>query len=197
LNALFLLYLPYYEEQNSEQILSGYIGPSIDLKGNVVSKDINADVMLTENKDVTVILEAEARSLDTESLKIVLVDPQKQEYSWEKKFSPALGSNGKWKGNIAYFSFTPKASGVHHLKISNAIFDTDVRIVSGMVNLYEQPFFVITLFLSFVIMLTGLFSLRKKKIMESMYSGKIVNDIICFCLAIPISWIILNTFVRW
>jgi hypothetical protein len=169
----------------------------MDLKGNFMSKDINVDAMLTENKDVSVIFEDEAGSLDTESLKIDVVDPLKREYSWEKKFSPVLKGIGKWNGLIAYFSFTPKASGVHHLKISNATFDTDVSIVSGMVNLFEQPFFMITLFLSFVVMITGLFSLRRKAIMESMYSGKIINDIICFCLAIPLTWILVNNVVRW
>jgi hypothetical protein len=187
-NSLFLVYLPYYEEHKGEQILSGDIGPS---------NDINADVMLTENKDVTIFLEEEERSLDTESLKIVLVDPQKREYSFGKKFSPGLGVNGKWDASRESFSFIPKASGVHHIKISNADFLTHIELVSGMANLYQQPFFVITLFISFVIMLTGLFSLRKKAIMESMYSGKIVNDIICFCLAIPISWIIVHNVARW
>jgi hypothetical protein len=188
-NSLFLAYLPSYEGNKGEQILSDYIGPS---------NDINADIMLTENKDVTIFLEEEEeRSLDTESLKIDVVDPQKKEYTFEMKFSPALGTNGKWDATRDSFSFIPKASGVHHLKISNATFDTDVRIVSGMANIYQEPFFVITLFVSFVIMLTGLFSLRKKTIMESMYSGKIVNDIICFCLALPISWIIVHNVARW
>jgi hypothetical protein len=187
-NSLFLVYLPYYEGNKGEQILSDSIGPS---------KDINADVLLIENKDVTIFLEEDERSLDTESLKIDIVDPQKKEYSFEKKFSPGLGTNGKWDATRDSFSFIPKASGVHHLKISNATFDTDVRIVSGMANLYQQPFFVITLFVSFVTMLTGIFSLRKKAIMESMYSGKIVNDIICFCLALPISWILVHSVARW
>jgi hypothetical protein len=194
---LFLVYLPSYEEQKGEQILNDYIGPKMDLKGNVMSKEINADFMLTEDKDVTVIFESEVRPSNTETLKIDLVDPQKREYSWDKTFSSALGRSGKWDASKEYFSFTPKVSGVHHLKISNAIFNTDVSIISGMVNLYDQPFFVVTLFLSFVIMLTCLFSLRKKAIMESMYSGKIVNDIICFCLAVPISWIIVHNIVRW
>jgi hypothetical protein len=187
-NSLFLVYLPYYEGNIGEQILSDSIGPS---------KNINADVMLTENKEVTIFLEEGERSLDTELLKIDVVDPQKKEYSFEMKFSPALGTNGKWDATRDFFSFTPKASGVHHIKISNADFLTHIELVSGMANLYQQPFFVITLFISFVIMLTGLFSLRKKAIMEAMYSGKIVNDIVCFCLAIPISWIIVHNVARW
>lgn len=196
-NSLFLVYLPYYEGNRGEQILSDSIGPSMDLKGNVVSKDINTDVMLTENKDVTIFIEEEVRSLDTESLKIDVVDPQKREYSFAKTFSPALGHSGKWDATRDSFSFTPKVSGVHHIKISNANFSTHIELVSGRANLYQQPFFVIALFISFVIMLAGLFSLKKKAIMESMYSGKMVNDIICFCLAIPISWIIVQNVARW
>jgi hypothetical protein len=50
-NFLFLGLLLFYEEYiKGEQILSDYIDPS---------KDIDADVMLTEDKVVTIFLEAE------------------------------------------------------------------------------------------------------------------------------------------
>ncbi len=188
-NSLFLGLLPFYEEHiKGEQILSDYIDPS---------KDINADVMLTENEVVTIVLKAKEPYSDSELLMIAVVDPQNRESSWEKNLSISAvsGRNGAVRGTKDYFSFTPKVSGLHHIKISNADFQTDIELVPGMANPYEQPFFVTTLFVSFVIMLTGCFSLRKKAIMELMYSGKIVNEILYFCLAIPISLIIVRNVV--
>jgi hypothetical protein len=189
-NSLLLGLFPFYEEHiKGEQILSDYIDPS---------KEINADVKLTENEVVTIVLRAEEQYSDSELLKIIVVDPQNIEYSWEKNLSVSgvSGRNGAVTGTKDYFSFTPKVSGVHHIKISNADFKTDIELVSGMVNPYGQPFFLITLFVSFVIMLTGLFSLRKKAIMELIYSGKLsVNKILHFCLAISISLIIVHNIV--
>ena len=189
-NSLLLGLFPFYEEHiKGEQILSDYIDPS---------KEINADVKLTENEVVTIVLKAEEQYSDSELLKIIVVDPQNIEYSWEKNLSVSgvRGRNGAVKGTEDYFSFTPKVSGVHHIKISNADFKTDIELVSGMVNPYGQPFFLITLFVSFVIMLTGLFSLRKKAIMELIYSGKLsVNEILHFCLAISITLIIVHNVV--
>lgn len=132
-----------------------------------------------------------------ELLKIIIDDPQNKKYSFEKKVYPSFrGLHWTDAGTRDYISFTPMVSGVHHIEISNATFYTGIELFSGMMNPYQQPSFIITLFLSFVIMLTGLFSLKKKAVMESIYSGKIVYDIICFCLAIPISWFILNNVVR-
>ncbi len=189
-NSFFLGLFPFYEEHiKGEQILSDYIDPS---------KEINADVKLTENEAVTIVLKAKEQYSDSELLKIVVVDPQNIEYSWEKNLSVSgvSGRNGAVTGTKDYFSFTPKVSGVHHIKISNADFKTDIELVSGMANPYGQPFFLITLFVSLVIMLTGLFSLRKKAIMELIYSGKLsVNKILHFCLAISISLIIVHNIV--
>lgn len=65
--------------------------------------------------------------------------------------------NGALIDTEDYFSFTPKVSGVHHLKISNADLQTDIDLVSGMTNPYVKPFFILTLSASFVIMIAGLF----------------------------------------
>ncbi|HWQ50059.1 MAG TPA: hypothetical protein VN414_14170 [Methanosarcina sp.] len=189
-NSLFLGSLPFYEEHiKGEQILSDYIDPS---------KNINVDVMLTENEVVTIILKAKESYSDSELLKIAVVDPQNKEYSWEKNVSVSAvsGRNGAVKEAKDYFSFTPKVSGVHHIKISNANFQTDIELVSGMANLYNQPFFLITLFVSLVIMLTGLFSLRERAITKLIYSGRLsVNEIFHFSLAILISLIIVHNVV--
>lgn len=188
---LLLFSLPFYEEHiKGEQILSDYIDQS---------KDINADVIFTENKVVTISFETYRPYTDSELLKIDDLDSQDREYSWGKNFS-GYSVIGSYRvavptGNKDYFSFTPKVSGVHHIRIGNANFETDVTVFSGMRNPYQQPFFMVTLFISFIIVLTGLFSLRKKAIVELIYSGKIANEILYFCLAIPISLIIVYSVV--
>jgi hypothetical protein len=160
-NSLFLVYLPYYEESvKCEQILSDFIDSS---------KDINANVTLAENEAVTIFLDVYGLYPGSEELlKIVVIDPENRKYSWEENIS---GSTTKGF-HENHFSFTPKASGVHHIEISNAIFETDIRVVSGMVNLYEQPSFVTILFLSLVVTLTGLFSIKKKAVMKQFIQGK-------------------------
>lgn len=171
---------------------------SKDLNGNINSKDINADIILHENKVLTIVFQAEEPYTDTELLKVNVVDPQNKEYSFEKNISvSAVRGRGLLRGTTEYISFTPKVAGMHNIKISNAKFQTYVELISGMVNPYGQPLFMITLFVSFVITLTGLFSLRKKSIKELIYSGKIANELVYFCLTLPISWIIVNNVVRW
>jgi hypothetical protein len=189
-NFLFLVYLPYYEEHiKGEQILSDYIDSS---------KNINADVTLTENKMVTFFYEPLESNSYPELLKNIVVDPQKRKHSFDKQLYPSRrGIHWNDPGTNDYFSFIPKVSGVYHIEISNATFFTDIELFSGMINPYQQPSFMIALFISFVIMLTGLLSIKKKAIMELIYSGKIFNEIIYFCLAIPISWIIVHNVVRW
>jgi hypothetical protein len=132
---------------------------------------------------------------DYESLKIVAVDPQNKESLWIKNISVSAvaGRNGVVRGTKDYFSFTPKVSGMHHLKISNANFQTDIELVSGMINPYGQPFFLVTLFISVIIVTTGLFSLRKKVIMKLIYSGSfLIKQVLHFFPAISISLIIVH-----
>lgn len=148
---------------------------------------------------MTISFETYRPYMNSELLKIDVVDPQNREYSWGKNFS-GYSVVGYYRaaaptGNKDYFSFTPEVSGVHHIQISNANFETEVTLVSGMINPYQKPFFMLMLFISLVIVVTGFFSLRKKAIMELIYSGKIANEIICFCLAIPISLIIVYSVV--
>jgi hypothetical protein len=183
---LLLGTLPYYEEHiKGEQILSDYIDSS---------ENVNADVTLTENKVVTFFFEPIGSHSYPELLKIIVIDPQNRKYSFDKKLYPTIRV-GILPND--YFSFTPKVSGIHHIEIGNATSFTDIELFSGMINPYQQPSFMMTFFISFVIMLTGLLSLRKKAVMELVYSGKIVNEILYFCLAIPISWIILNNLIKW
>jgi hypothetical protein len=198
-NSLFLGFLPFYEENiKGEHILSDYVDVSKDLNGNINSKDIDTDVMLYENKVLTIVFQAEEPYTDSELLKVNVVDPQKREYSLEKSlFVSAVRGRGSSRGNTEYISFTPKVSGMHHIKISNAQFQTNVELISGMVNPYGQPLFMVTLFFSVVITLTGLLSLRKKAITELIYSGKIANELVYFFLTVPISWIIVNNVVSW
>ncbi len=198
-NLLFLGSLPFYEENiKGEHILSDYVDVSKDLNGNINSKDINADIMLYENKILTIVFQAREPYTDSELLKVNVIDPQKREYSLEKTLNVSAVRGRASSGTTTeYVSFTPVVSGMHHIKISNAKFQTNVELVSGMVNPYGQPFFLVTLFISLVIALTGLLSLRKKTIMDLVYSGKIANELIYFCLTVPISWIIVNSVIRW
>lgn len=198
-NLLFLGYLPFYEENiKGEHILSDYVDVSKDLNGNINSKDINADIMLYENKVLTIVFKAGEPFTDSELLKVNVIDPQKREYSLEKTVNvSAVRGRASPGPTTEYISFTPVVSGMHHIKISNAKFRTNVELVSGMVNPYGQPFFLVTLFISLVITLTGLLSLRKKTITDLVYSGKIANELIYFCLTVPISWIIVNSVIRW
>lgn len=198
-NSLFLGFLPFYEENiKGEHILSDYVDVSKDLNGNINSKDIDTDVMLYQNKVLTIVFQAEEPYTDSELLKVNVVDPQNREYSLEKALSvSAVRGRGSSRETTEYISFTPKVSGMHHIKISNAKFQTDVDLISGMVNPYGQPFFMVTLLLSVVITLAGILSLKKKVITELVYSGKIVNELIYFCLTIPISWIIVNNVISW
>ena len=198
-NLLFLGSLPFYEENiKGEHILSDYVDVSKDLNGNINSKNINADIMLYEDKILTIVFQAREPYTDSELLKVNVIDPQKREYSLEKTLNVSAVRGRASSGTITeYVSFTPVVSGMHHIKISNAKFQTNVELVSGMVNPYGQPFFLVTLFISLVIALTGLLSLRKKTIMDLVYSGKIANELIYFCLTVPISWIIVNSVIRW
>ena len=189
-NFLFLASLPYYEEHiKGEQILSDYVD---------LSRDINTDVTLTENKLVTIFFDPLDSDSNQELLRIVLVDPQNKKYTFDKELHPYIRKI-RWSDSEAkdYLLFTPKESGVHHIEMSNATSFTDIEIYSGMTNPYQQPSFMSTLFLSFVITLTGLFSLDIKGLIESIYSGKIAIEVLYCCLVIPISWIIVNSVVIW
>jgi hypothetical protein len=188
-NFLFLG-LFYEEHMKGEQILSDHIDPS---------KNISADVMLMENKMVTIVLETKEPYMDSELLKIVVVDPQNKDYSLEKKFSGfTLGGSHtpRTVGNKDYFSFTPKVSGTYHVKISNAYFQTNIKLISGMVNIYDQHFFLITLSSSFIIMVAGLFSSMNRETIELIKLENIsVKGILHFILAVFISWIIVHNIV--
>ena len=151
-----------------------------------------------ENKILTIVFQAREPYTDSELLKVNVIDPQKREYSLEKTLNvSALRGRASTGTTTEYVSFIPVVSGMHHIKISNAKFHTNVELVSGMVNPYGQHFFLVTLFFSLVIALTGLLSLRKKTIMDLVYSGKIANELIYFCLTVPISWIIVISVIRW
>lgn len=153
INFFLLITLPFIAEYISgDNILNESIGPS---------KDLEANILLTENEKVTVVFKTEERALNSESLNISLVDPQKKEFFWEKSFTPTPSDEtGTQKEAMAqqtidFFSFTPKASGIYHLKISNADFQTDVKIVSGMITPSEQPSYLPLLLISLIVMFAG------------------------------------------
>ncbi|AKB78432.1 hypothetical protein MSHOH_1949 [Methanosarcina horonobensis HB-1 = JCM 15518] len=172
-----------------EEILSDSVGSS---------KDINNDVMLTENEVVTIVFKTEEPYSRSELLKIVIVDSKNIERSWEKDFygSTIGGSRGSERGAKGYFSFTPEVSGMHHIKISNADFQTNVKLVSGMVNPREQPFLLATLFVSFLVMAAGILSLKEGAIKEFIrFRSFSINGILNFCIALYISLVIVHNVV--
>ena len=93
----------------------------------------------------------------TELLNITIVDPQNTKYSWQKSFGIDHHSGDYQTGVYSddFTVFTPKYSGIHQIKISNAEFNTDVKLVSGMTHLTEQPLYFKTLIISTVLLFIG------------------------------------------
>lgn len=183
LSKFFLLItLPFIAEYISgDNILNDSIGPS---------KDLEANILLTENEKVTVVLKTEEQALNSESLNISLVDPQKKELFWEKSFTPipsdetGTQNEAMVQQTIDFFSFTPKESGIYHLKISNADFQTDVKIVSGMITPSEQPSYLPLLLISLIVMFAGfLFKSIRMGFRRFSFSGAI-NFIISLSLSL-------------
>lgn len=153
INFVLLITLPFIAEYISgEDILTDSIGPS---------KDTEANIFLTENEKVTIVFKTYERTLSSELLNISLVDPQKKDFFWKKSFTPTPSDEtGTEKESTAqqtidFFSFTPKVSGIYHIKISNADFQTDIKIVSGMITPSEQPSYLPILLTSLVVMFAG------------------------------------------
>ncbi len=135
-----------------EEVLSASIGPS---------NDIDESVMFTENEPVTFIFSTEKTR--SELLDITIIDPQNAEYSWQKSFGKAHQS-GTYVDDFTVF--TPRSSGIHQIKISNADFNTDVKLVSGMTHPTEQPLYFKTMIISTVLLFIGamLFGASTKKV---------------------------------
>jgi len=177
-----LITLPFIAEYISgDNILNESIGPS---------KDLEANILLTENEKVTVVFKTEERALNSESLNISLVDPQKKEFFWEKSFTPTPSDETETQKEamaqqtIDFFSFIPKASGIYHIKISNADFQTDVKIVSGMITPSEQPSYLPLLLISLIVMFAGcLFKSIRMGFRRFSFSGAI-NFIISLSLSL-------------
>ncbi|AKB57870.1 hypothetical protein [Methanosarcina barkeri] len=177
-----LITLPFIAEYISgDNILNESIGPS---------KDLEANILLTENEKVTVVFKTEERALNSESLNLSLVDPQKKELFWEKSFTPipsdetGTQKEAMTQQTIDFFSFTPKASGIYHIKISNADFPTDVKIVSGMITPSEQPSYIPLLLISLIVMFAGcLFKSIRMGFRRFSFSGAI-NFIISLSLSL-------------
>jgi hypothetical protein len=135
-----------------EEVLSASIG-----KYN----DIDESVMFPENEEVTFILST-SEIAQTELLNITIVDPQNKEYFWKKGFG---GYDSTGEHSQFFMVFSPKSSGIYQVRISNADFDTKVKLVSGMTRPTEQPLYLITLIISVALMVIGgiLFGLLQEK----------------------------------
>lgn len=136
-----------------EEVLSAPIGPS---------SNIDESVMFTENEKVTFIISTKEHTR-TELLNINIIDPQNTEYSWQKDFG---GHNQSGEFIDDFTVFTPQSSGIHQIKISNADFNTDVKMVSGMTHPSEQPLYFKTLITSLILLFIGaiLFGASRRKI---------------------------------
>lgn len=133
-----------------EEVLSASIGSS---------NDIDESVMFTENEPVTFIFSTEKTR--SELLDITIIDPQNAEYSWQKSFGK---QSGTYVDDLTVF--TPRSSGIHQIKISNADFNTDVKLVSGMTHPSKQPLYLKTMLVSAVLLFIGtmLFGASTKKV---------------------------------
>lgn len=136
-----------------EEVLSASIGRY---------NDIDESVMLTENEEVTFIIST-SEVAQTEVLNITIVDPQNKEYFWKKGFG---GFDEPGQHSQYLMVFTPTSSGMYQVRISNAEFDTKVKLVSGMTRPQEQPFFLMTLIISVIITVIGaiLFGASTRKV---------------------------------
>ena len=141
-----------------EEVLSASIEPL---------RDIDESAMFTKNEPVTFIFSTR-EPVRTELLNITIVDPQNAEYSWQKGFGISHQSGDYQTGVYSddFTVFTPKSSGIHQIKISNADFNTDVKLVSGMTHPSEQPLYFKALIISTVLMVIGamLFGASTRKV---------------------------------
>lgn len=96
-------------------------------------------------------------------MNITIVDPQNKEYFWKKGFG---GFNDAGQHSQFFMVFAPKSSGMYQVRISNADFDTNVKLVSGMTRPPEQPLFLKTLIISVIITIIGaiLFGASQRKV---------------------------------
>jgi hypothetical protein len=141
------------ESITGEEVLSASIG-----KYN----DIDESVMFKENEEVTFIFST-SELVQTELLNITIVDPQNKEYFWQKGFG---GYNSPGEHVEFATVFTPKSSGMYQVRISNADFNTKVKLVSGMTRPAEQPLYLKTLLISVVLTVIGgiLFGASTRKV---------------------------------
>ncbi|MDD3246005.1 MAG: hypothetical protein PHF18_03965 [Methanosarcina sp.] len=153
-NFVFLIVsVPVAGFITGEEVLSASMG---------LSHDIDESVMLTEDEPVTFMLSTLEQG-KTELLNIAIVDPQNKEYSWQKGF----GGYDKPGEHIEFSTvFIPESSGIHQIRINNANFNTNVKLVSGMTHPTEQPLFFKTMIISTVLMVIGaiLFGASTRKV---------------------------------
>lgn len=77
INFALLIALPFTAEYISgDNVLNDFMGPS---------RDLEANILLTENEKVTIVFKTYELTLNSELLNISLVDPQKKEFFLGKK----------------------------------------------------------------------------------------------------------------
>ena len=173
LNFAFLLSLIFVAEYISgDTVLSGSIAPS---------KDIQSNIMLTENKKVTIVFKTNDGTSDSESLNISLVDPHNRDFFWTKIFT---ASHDPRTTTSTFFSFTPEASGKYHIQISNADFTTEVKVISGMIIPYEQPLYLPSIIISFIVLLAGGSIKGVNKSLKNFSLSDALNVVISLCLSL-------------
>lgn len=186
LNLFFLGSLFFVMEYISgEVVLQDSIGPS---------KDIEENIMLNKDETVNIIFKTQALKGSernpalTEELKIYLIDPQGKELFWEKSFTAATdGETNSLSKKAGSFSFTPESSGMHHIKISNASFETDVKLVSGMIMVDKQPLFWKTLIASCLVAFLGIFLVRGSESKRLAHSAtRIISSSISLAISLLI-----------
>jgi len=158
-NFVLLLGIPMF-------LLEHFTGDVVS-SGTINSGEVFQDSpMFIKNKDVTFIFGTRVNGMEVkrELLNITLTTPDDIELSWKKGFEckntdkdkPILGTDCSDPTMI----FTPKSTGIYHIKISDAKFNTKIEIISGMVNpLKKNPLvyigaiafsFIVVMFISII-----------------------------------------------
>jgi hypothetical protein len=128
----------YADHITGDVILTGSINSGETFEGSS---------LFIENNDITFSFRTRVTGSDVrrELLNITIKTPEGIEFSWQKMFGCQIfsGRNGvpiydQIFGTTCVDSamiFTPNSTGIYHIKISDAKFSTNIRLISGMAQL--------------------------------------------------------------
>lgn len=127
-SSVFLIFSLFFVERfTGDLVLTGSINHGETLEGRPI---------FIKNNDVTFSFGTTvAGSGRSELLNIKIITPEGSEYSWVKKFR--CNPDSACTDNTMIFK--PISTGQYYIKISDADFHTNIKIISGMVNPLKKP----------------------------------------------------------